>query len=242
MRHSAQTDIIDAAMAKVQAELKTVEKNKTSEVNGEKAKWSSRFATFDALYRACRAELAKNGVVVYQGGMHAQGGGERLVTRLALNGQWIESDFPIKASRDGAQGFGGGISFAKRWGLMGMVGLVASDDPEEKQGYQDERKPPRRAAAPAGLPQMLEAIRSAETDAELVQRAAVARAANPTGEGAAAVENAIVSWLSAEFAKIRGPGDLDALTALRDLCTRIRPRGTQVRTEIAEAEKRIGLP
>lgn len=241
MRHSAQTDIIDAAMARVQSALKIVKKNKTVDVTGERASWSSKFATFDVLYDACRAELSDAGITIYQGGEHGQGG-ERLVTRLAKGGQWIESSFPIKASRDGAQGFGGGISFAKRWGLMGMVGLVSADDPDEKAGYQDERRAPKRAAAPQGLPQMLEAIRAAETDGELLQRAATARAANPTGEGAAAVEGAIVSWLCAELAKIRGPGDLDAFTALRDLSVRVRPRGSQVRTELVEAERRIGLP
>jgi hypothetical protein len=242
VRHSEHTDLIDAAMGLVQASLELVQKNKAVDVDGAKAKWQSKFATFDVLYMACRDALRKEGVTIYQGGSHMQGGGERLVTRLAKGGQWIESDFPIKASRDGAQGFGGGISFAKRWGLMGMVGLVSSDDPDEKAGYQDERKPPRRAAAPAGLPQMLEAIRDADTEAELLQRAAVARGANPTGEGAAAVEAAIVAWLCAEIAKVRGPGDLDAFTALRDLATRARPRGTQVRTELVEAERRIGLP
>ena len=242
MRHSAQTDLIDAAMGRVQATLKVVQKNKTVNVDGEKAKWSSRFATFDVLYDACHDALAAERVTVYQGGQFMPGAGERLVTRLAFGGQWVESDFPIKPSRDGSQGFGGGISFAKRWGLMGMVGIATADDPDEKAGYQDERKPPRRAAAPAGLPQMLDAIRAADTEAELLQRAAVARGANPTGEGAAAVEAAIVAWLCAEIAKVRGPGDLDAFTALRDLATRARPRGTQVRTELVEAERRIGLP
>jgi hypothetical protein len=242
VRHSAQTDIIDAAMSDVQRQLDVVQKNKTVDVAGDKAKWSSKFATFDVLHLACRDALRQAGVTVYQGGSYMQAGGERLVTRLAKGGQWIESDFPVKASREGAQGFGGGISFAKRWGLMGMVGLVSSDDPDEKSGYQDERKPPRRAAAPAGLPQMLDAIRAADTEAELLQRAAVARGANPTGDGAAAVEAAIVAWLCAEIAKVRGPGDLDAFTALRDLATRARPRGTQVRTELVEAERRIGLP
>lgn len=242
MRHSAQTDVIDLAMANVQATLKVVQKNRSVDVQGERAKWSSRFATFDVLHDACHEALAAERVAIYQGGTFIPGAGERLVTRLAKGGQWIESDFPIKPSRDGSQGFGGGISFAKRWGLMGMVGIVAADDPEEKAGYQDERQKPKRPAAPAGLPQMLDAIRVAETHGDFAQRAATARSANPTGEGAAAVETAIVQWLCAEFAKIRGPGDLDAFTLLRDLCNRVRPRGTQVRTEIGEAEKRIGLP
>lgn len=240
MRHSAQTDLIDAAMSRVQSALEIVKKNKDVKVDSEKAKWSSRFATFDVLYEACREKLAAEGVAVYQGGTFAQGGGERLVTRLALNGQWIESDFPIKPSRDGSQGFGGGISFAKRWGLMGMVGLATADDPDEKQGYQDERAKPRRAASPQGLPALLDAIRVAETHHEFAQRVAVARGLHPTGEGAAAVEKQAESWLCDAIASTP---TLDDLTLLRDLCTRVRPRGTSVRTEIAKAEARImGAP
>lgn len=242
MRTSQSTAQIDAVMALVQAELEPVRKNKTVEVEGRSSKWESRYATLDVLHAASRAALRKHGIAIYQGGAYIQGAGERLITRLAFNGEWIESDFPIKVSRDGAQGFGGGISFAKRWGLMGMVGLVAEGDPEEKQGYQDERAKPKRAASPAGLPQLLEAIRSAESHAEFAQRAASARAANPTGDGAAAVEGAIVDWLCAELGRLRSPGDLDALTVLRDLCNRVRPRGAQVRGAIVEAERRIGLP
>jgi hypothetical protein len=242
VRHSAQTDLIDAAMGLVQASLELVQKNKAVDVDGAKAKWQSKFATFDVLYMACRDALRKEGVTIYQGGSHMQSGGERLVTRLAKGGQWIESDFPIKASRDGAQGFGGGISFAKRWGLMGMVGLVSSDDPDEKAGYQDERARPKKQAAPAGLPAALESIRSAETYQEFAMRVSTARASNPTGDGSVAVEQAVEAWLCDELQRMRGPGDLDALTMLRDLCNRVRPRGTKVRTQIGEAEKRIGVP
>jgi len=236
VRHSERTDLIDAAMSRVQAELKIVDKNKAVNVDSDKAKWSSRFATFDVLYKACHDALAAHDVTVYQGGAFVPGAGERLVTRLAHGGQWIESDFPIKPSRDGAQGFGGGVSFAKRWGLMGMVGLATADDLDEKQGYQDERRQPKRAAAPAGLPTALDAIRGAETHAELAQRVATARAAHPIGEGAVAVEKELEVWLCDALAASR---NLDDLTMLRDLCTRIRPRGTSVRAAIATAEKRI---
>lgn len=236
MRHSAQTDIIDAAMAEVQKALEIVQKNKSVDVAGDKAKWSSKFATFDVLYRACREALRAEGIALYQGGTYMQAGGERLVTRLAKGGQWIESDFPIKASRDGAQGFGGGISFAKRWGLMGMVGLVSADDPDEKQGYQDERAKPRRAAAPSGLPAVLEALRASEAHDEFAQRAAAARASSPTGEGAVAIEKAIEAWVCGEIARTKS---IDDLTLLRDLCRRVQPRGAAVREELRKAEQRL---
>lgn len=237
MRTSPTTAKIDAAMARVQARLEPVRKNKGVKVDGEKAKWESRFATFATLHAACKDALAAENIAVYQGGMHVQGAGERLVTRLALEGEWIESDFPIKPSRDGSQGFGGGISFAKRWGLLGMVGLVTEDDHEEAQGYRDERPArPKKPAAPASIAGMLEAIREASAIDELTRAVFAARSAHPTGEPGVAVEKQISSW----FVSALGvASNLDELTELRDACNRIKPRGNEVRSAIADAERRL---
>lgn len=239
MRTSATTAKIDAAMALVQAELEPVVKNKGVEVDGPKAKWDSRYATFAVLHAACKAALVRQGIAIYQGGAWVQGAGERLVTRLALAGEWVESDYPIKVSRDGAQGFGGGISFAKRWGLYSMVGLVALDDPEEQQGYTDNRpKKPERAKAPAGLGATLASVRSASTTVELTARCAPARAANPTGEGAAAVEKEIANWFVHAFSVIETP---DELTDLRDTFNVVKPKGPtgDIREALRNAEARL---
>lgn len=236
MRSSETTDKIDAAMARVQAALTPVQRNKGVKVDGERAKWESKYVTLDALHAACRDALREEGIVIYQGGEWGQGAGERLVTRLAYQGQWIEASFPIKTSRDGAQGFGAGISFAKRWGLCGMVGLIAADDPEEARGYRDEARPAKPQRVAAGVGAALDAIRSATSGAELTARAAKARAANPTGAGAAEVERCIGDWFVTEAA---GVPNLDALTALRDLAREVRPRGAEVHAAIRQAESKL---
>lgn len=240
MRSSSSTERIDSAMAAVQSELLPVGKNKDVEVDGAKAKWASRFSTFEALHEACKQSLIRHGVAVFQGGEFVQGGGERLVTRLSCKGEWIESSFPVKVSRDGAQGFGGGISFAKRWGLAAMVGLVSTDDAEETQGYKDNR--PARASskpkAPPALASMLEGIRAAESTGELVARTSAARAANPTGEPAAAVEQTITAWFVTVLDNAKS---IEVLAEIRDAGNKIRVRGSEARDAMARAGKRLEI-
>jgi len=239
MKSSDSTDKIDAAMARVQARLAPVDRNKGVTIDAKEGKtgWKSRYATLEALWLAAHDALSAENVVIYQGGEFVQGSGERLVTRLAHEGQWIESSFPVKASRDGAQGFGGGVSFAKRWGLAGMVGLVAADDPEEQRGYRDETRTPKPARVAAGIGAALDAIRSASNDVELRDRAARARKDHPTGEAAATIEKCLGTWFVTEIGAAQHP---DALDALRDLLREIKPRtGSEVREAIAAAERRL---
>jgi hypothetical protein len=235
MRSSPTTGQIDLAMAAVQSELIPVGKNKSVEVDGAKAKWESKFTTFEALHEACHASLAKHGVAVYQGGEVVQGSGERLVTRLACKGEWIESSFPIKTSRDGAQGFGGGISFAKRWGLCGMVGLVPTDNAEERTGYTDERPASKaRQRAPLGIAPALAAIRNATAHADFIAAAMTARSVFPTEPE---VERTIAGWMISAFSNSK---TVDEFTILRDLGKEIRTRGgSELMDVIRQTEARL---
>jgi hypothetical protein len=238
MKTSEQTEKIDAAMHLVQKALAPITKNKTVDTSSEgKSGWKSGYTTLDALYSAVHDLLAEHRVVIYQGGDFVQGLGPVLVTRLAHEGQWIQSFFPVKASRDGAQGFGGGVTFARRWGLCCAVGLVPADA-EEGQGYKDaarEARPPRKAAAPGGLGPMLDAIRNAEPG-DLQAAAQRARAAHPTGEASGSIERTIATWFvnAAENAD-----SSDALAGVRAQANTIKPQGTDVRTAFTTAAKRL---
>lgn len=234
MKSSPTTGKIDAAMAAVQLALVPVAKNKGVEVDGAKAKWESRFTTFEALWAACKDPLAVNGVSVTQGGEFVPGAGERLVTRLSCEGEWIESSFPIKTSRDGAQGFGGGISFAKRWGLAAMVGIVSTDDADERTGYQNERTPAKvRQKAPPALGAALAAIRSANSSESLTAAAGAARADFAREPE---VERTIAAWFVDELSRVSHP---DALILIRDLGKAIKPRGGDVLSALQAAETRL---
>jgi hypothetical protein len=241
MRTSEKVSAITAAIAQVQHAIEPITKNKTVKVDGDKAKWESAYATLGELSKAAAPHMKAAGIAKIQGVAFVPTLGAVLVTRLALGDEWIEADYPIKESRPGAQGFGGGISFAKRWAICGMLDLVP-DDVEEGMGYKDARaaaRPPRRAAAPGGIGDALEAITSAASCETLVAAARKARATHPTGEASAAVEKRIEAWFVATCDML---ASVDALQEVRDAANTVKPRGSEVRLAIQRAAVRVGAP
>lgn len=241
MKTSEQTDKIDAAIVAVQGQLSAVDKNKAVDASreGGGGGFKFRFATFAALLGAVRPVLTSNGVALFQGGRFTGPGAWVVVTRVSCAGQWIEVEYPIKASRDGAQGFGGGVSFAKRWGLRDLLAIEVPDDIEEAQGYSDAKRdarPAKRAPAPAGIVAALDAIRIEGTGEGLANAARRARAAHPQGEAAAQVEKVIADWFvdAAERCK-----SVDDLTILRDTANAVKPRGNDAREAIGKAGRRL---
>lgn len=238
MKTSEQTDKIDAAISAFQASVSPVAKNKVVEVDGDRSKWKSGFASFAALLSGVRQGLSEYGIALYQGG-RATGAAWSVVTRVSHAGQWIEVEYPVKASRDGAQAFGGGISFAKRWGLRDLLAIEVPDDAEEASGYREARRdarPAKRAPAPAGIAAALEAIRVEGTHEGLVNAARSARAAHPQGEGATQVERVIADWFVDAAERCTS---LDDLTALRDVANTVKPRGVDAREAIGKAARRL---
>ena len=240
MKTSDQTDKIDAAIVAVQAEVEAVGKNKAVDASreGGGGGFKFKFATFSALLSAVRPVLSAHGVALYQGG-RMTGASWSVVTRVSHAGQWIEVEYPIKASRDGAQGFGGGVSFAKRWGLRDLLAIEVPDDPEEGQGYKEaqrDARPAKRAPAPAGIAAALEAIRVEGTHEGLVNAARRARAAHPQGEGAAQVERVIADWFVDAAERC---ATLDELTMVRDTANTVKPRGNDAREAIGKAARRL---
>jgi hypothetical protein len=169
---------------------------------------------------------------VTQLGGFVPGAGERLFIRLAHEGQWISGDFPIKESRPGAQGFGGGISFARRWSLLCALNLVLEDDADERTGYKDQKEPSKaKQRAPQGIAAALMAIRSATDDAAFLAASRAARGTFPTE---AEVERTISGWMVNACGLLKS---LDDLTTLRDLQRSVQARGV----ELAEALRKAGV-
>ncbi len=239
MKTTEHTDKIDAALLEVQRGLKLLEKDKGVEVERSGTRTSSRYATGAAVYKACHELLVTAGITLWQGGGRDEKGSERLYTVLAKGGQQRVSDFPILA-REGAQNFGGGLAFAKRWGLQAAVGIFTTDDKDESAGYQQaqrEARPAKRAAAPANIGAQLTELRAADTTERFAALALEARASHPVGEPAAAVERTIGQWFVDALGVV---ADLPGLTDLRSTATKVKPRGAEVREAIRDACARLG--
>ena len=115
-------DAISAALAKAQGEIEGATKS------SENPHFRSKYADLGNVWDACRGPLTKNGLAIHQG---VRGDGEmRLVTTiLHASGQWIEDDgMPLLLDKQNMQGLGSALTYARRYGLMGAVGIAPEDD------------------------------------------------------------------------------------------------------------------
>jgi len=114
-----------ASLAKAQGSMKPAVFNKTN------PHFKSRYADFSSCMDACRQPLSENGLAVIQS-CETIDGKLLLVTTLAhTSGQWIKSEFPIISAKMDSQGIGSAMTYAKRYSLCGMCGVVADEDVDD---------------------------------------------------------------------------------------------------------------
>lgn len=119
MRTSDQINEIATALAKAQG---AIEGAKKGNINPH---FKSRYADLGAVWDACREALSANGIAVVQ-----PVSGDKLYTNLMhASGQWIEDDgLPLLIAKQDMQGLGSALTYARRYGLMAMVGIAPEDD------------------------------------------------------------------------------------------------------------------
>lgn len=131
----------------------------------------SRYATLNSVIDACRDALAAQSIWVAQYPVATDPGHLGLVTKLvhSESGQWQSSLMVMPLPKNDPQGYGSALTYARRYGLATLVGLVseADDDGEAASGQRNkpakstERRPtPQRNPPPppadglAGLPRI----------------------------------------------------------------------------------------
>lgn len=151
LSHSINITEFISALVKAQGSMKPAVYNKKNPY------FNSKYADFSSCMDACRAPLSDNGLAVIQ---HCAtiGGQLNLVTMIAhVSGQWMKGEFPLIPTKMDSQGIGSAMTYAKRYSLCGMLGIVADEDLNDDdgetadgRGKQEEfaRQPPRPQAAP----------------------------------------------------------------------------------------------
>lgn len=135
---SEQINELATALSRTQAQLHPASKNKKNPF------FKSDYADLEASWECCRALLAANGLCVIQTTDHAEDGSIELITTLAhASGQWIDGRYPIKAIKQDPQGVGSAITYARRYALQAIVGIVTGDDDdgEHAMGRDKNHKP-----------------------------------------------------------------------------------------------------
>ena len=121
MRTSEATDIIDAALAKAQAEIENPTKDATN------PHFRSKYATLDAGLNIVRTCLSKHGISVTQP-TRVEDGILMLETRIACQGQWIASEYPVCAFPVKQQEMGSALTYSRRYSLFSLVGIAGEED------------------------------------------------------------------------------------------------------------------
>jgi hypothetical protein len=137
------------ALHAVQAEALAIRKDSRNPHFGNK------YISLDKLVPQVLPLLNEVGVVLTQLPHHIDGA-PALITRLthAPSGEFIESIMPLLLDRENSQGVGSALTYARRYMLLALLGLVADEDDDGEKASKVEvvnkrRTQPRSAAGKA---------------------------------------------------------------------------------------------
>ena len=140
---SEQKSTIMAALFTVQQAIKPVLKDKKND------HFKSRYADLEAVAEEAGPLLMANGILLLQ----SPGGdasGMTLTTRLehVKSGEWVQGTVFLPGQQQSPQGFGSAITYARRYALCAMLGIVTTDDDGNAASGREESKPaPQKATA-----------------------------------------------------------------------------------------------
>ena len=148
MESYCSTDItqLAKAMLAVQKQLTPATRDATNPYT------RSRYATLNAVMDACKSALLDNGVWLTQITVPSDPGTIALLTKLthAETGQYQASVTVLPLQKPDCQGAGSAITYARRYALTAMLGMVTEDDDDGKGA----KLPPRPTRSiPSSQPQ-----------------------------------------------------------------------------------------
>jgi hypothetical protein len=146
------TPALNAALAKVQAELPKLERDRTVTVepkDPKKPPYSYSYATLANVTDAVLPLLARHGLAFSAfPGAGTDGKMALLYHLLHESGERLSGEFPI-SGEGGIQMIGGRITYARRYCLAAVVGVAADEDDESRLDSEHTPRTAQRAAAPA---------------------------------------------------------------------------------------------
>ena len=136
---------IYAALASAQMAMGPALKDSTNPA------FKSKYADLASVMAACMPALNANGIAVIQPTIDDENGARFVKTILAhISGETLECRVPLIVSKNDMQGYGSAVTYARRYGLMGMAGIAPEDDDGNaasgpRQEYRRDDPPPRQA-------------------------------------------------------------------------------------------------
>lgn len=138
LRSEAQDKFLPA-YCKMQGEIKSVTANKTNPAYG------SKYADLDAILDSVKPTLSANGFSLIPEEEHFEGETYLRITLAHNSCQYRSSFVKITPDRNNNQGYGGGLTYKKRYSCATILGITVSNDPTDDDGeYGKNDKPQNR--------------------------------------------------------------------------------------------------
>lgn len=188
MNTSESINELATALCKAQSEIGPAAMNATNPF------LKNRYADLNSIVEAIKPALANNGLSYVQMPGIATSGefGIALTTRLMHeSGQWLEDTFimPMPTDERGKsimQVAGSAISYARRYALAAMLGVVADEDVDgngqQRQTQKQQRKPDHSTDHTISVKSTLADIRAELAGSQTVKLGLVADRATQTGK------------------------------------------------------------
>lgn len=156
IRRSPKIGALAVALARAQGAFTNVSKASTAKVETKKGgEYSYSYADLADFMGMARGPLAANGLAIIQPAAYTEQGVIVVETTL-IHGeseQWISNDFHLVPVEHGPQQLGSAITYARKYALCAMLGIVAEQDDDDGNAAQGraasfQRPPPARPAQP----------------------------------------------------------------------------------------------
>lgn len=144
---SESIDQLAIALATAQSNMEPAGKNSEAPVTKD-GKITRRYADLAAVFDVLRKTLPEQGLAVTQTLLPREDGKVHIRTMLLhKSGQWIAGECIIPCDRQGGiQGMGSAITYARRYSLSALVGVVSEEDDDgaRAQGDGKDRQHPQQ--------------------------------------------------------------------------------------------------
>lgn len=176
MERSESIKELSPAMAKAQAAIKPALKDSVN------PHFKSKYADISAVMQVINDPLACNGLWVSQDVVESSPMIYWLVTTITHNsGEWISGKVPMIGFKGDMQGIGSAITYARRYGLCAMLGVVADVDDDGNASM-----PQQRQLAPSQTHQKVDTAPKVSTAMPPQKTSHVHMQSDPWGSGSAA--------------------------------------------------------
>ena len=148
------------ALSNFQGKMTAVKKDATNPF------YKSKYATLDIIWETIRKPLSENGLSVAQTMNLTEGNNVLETTLYHTSGEWISGTQLVNPVKNDPQGLGSAITYARRYSLSAILGLVSDDDDDANTATklaQEVKVPVKPIPPTAETPQKSEGITVPQT-------------------------------------------------------------------------------